>query len=286
MRSFTPLRYPGGKAKLAWLLKEIINENRLGDGCYAEPYAGGAGVALDLLLTGYVKKIYLNDLNAGVYSFWRSVIHEPDELCRKISRSKISVPAWRRHKNVLANPDQHSSLDVGFSFLFLNRTNRSGIINAGMIGGADQTGNWKIDARFNKDSLIERILLIAEHAGNIFLSNDDAIKFLKRIDKKASEKSLIYLDPPYFVQGKRLYDNFYNPDDHRKIANLTSKLQSLWMVSYDNAPEIREMYSNFRQSTLALQYSAQTSYEGSEVLIFSKKLKLPQSIQANKIISA
>lgn len=282
MPNFTPLRYPGGKAKLAWLLKTLLDKNRLCDGVYVEPYAGGAGVALDLLLTGYVRKIQLNDLNPGVFAFWDTVVNEPEALCRKISRATVSIPAWKRHRKVIENYHSADRLELAFAFLFLNRTNRSGIINAGVIGGLDQSGTWKIDARFYRETLIDRIELIAEHADKIEVSNEDAVKFLRKIDRVLPQKSLIYLDPPYFVQGKRLYDNFYNPEDHQAIATLVSQLKAPWMVSYDDTPEIRAMYRSFRQSSHALRYSAQNVYQGAEVLVFSDGLMLPDSVACSR----
>lgn len=153
----TPLRYPGGKAKLAPFLKLLIQENCLVDGHYVEPFAGGAGVAIDLLLSGYAFEIHLNDIDPGVYAFWHSVKYHPEELCRRISSSRLSVPAWRRHRNNHRRISDPCSLDLGYSFLFLNRTNRSGIISGGVIGGLDQTGPYKIDARFNRKELVKRV---------------------------------------------------------------------------------------------------------------------------------
>jgi DNA adenine methylase len=151
---FTPLRYPGGKAKLAEYIKEIIRANKLYDGEYVEPYAGGAGIALELLFQEYVTKIHINDLSAPVYSFWKAALNDTDELCRLIKNTRLSMASWDRQKRIFSNPRSHSYVDLGFATFFLNRTNRSGILNGGVIGGRDQTGPWKIDARYNADELI------------------------------------------------------------------------------------------------------------------------------------
>lgn len=286
IKYFTPLRYPGGKAKLAWFVKEIFRLNELCDGHYAEPYAGGAGVAIELLLTGHASEIHLNDLNYPVYAFWHSVLHEPEALCRKISNVTLSINNWKRQRNILENATSHTHLEVGLAFLFLNRTNRSGIINAGVIGGYDQTGPWKMDARFNREGLIERISRIADHAEYIHLYNMDALDFLSAASKTLPTKSLIYLDPPYFKQGKRLYDNFYNPDDHAIIAKRVDKLKHRWLVSYDDAPEIRHLYRKHRQTTHNLQYNAGAVYRGTEVLIFSEMLKLPPHVEIHELKQA
>lgn len=279
IKYFTPLRYPGGKAKLAWFVKEIFRLNDLCDGHYAEPYAGGAGVAIELLLTGHASEIHLNDLNYPVYAFWHSVINETEALCRKISNVTLSITNWKRQRSILADASNHTPFEVGFAFLFLNRTNRSGIINAGVIGGQDQAGQWKMDARFNRDGLIERIKRIAYYSECIHLYNMDAMHFLTDIPKSLPEKSLIYLDPPYFKQGKRLYDSFYNPDDHAAIAKRVDKLKLPWLVSYDDVAAIRTLYKKHRQTTHNLQYNAGVVYRGTEVLIFSSKLKLPSHVE-------
>jgi len=281
MATYTPLRYPGGKSKLAPYVKDLFEINGLCDGDYIEPYAGGAGVALDMLLTEHAGRIFLNDLNAAVFAFWHSVINDTDALCKKIKSCKLSVPAWKRHKNIVRNPHDHSLLDLGFSFFYLNRTNRSGIIGGGVIGGLDQTGNYKIDARFYRDTLIKRIEKIAAYRHRIILSNQDAVTFLQEVTPKLNEKSLIYLDPPYFVKGQRLYDNHYKSEDHAVIADKVASLNTRWLVSYDNVPEIRALYQPFRQYYYDLHYSAAVARNGKEVMIYSDSLEVPHATSAD-----
>lgn len=283
-RYYTPLRYPGGKAKLANFVKELFKTNKLCDGHYAEAYAGGAGVGIELLLCGYASTIHLNDLNYPVYAFWHSVINESENLCKRVSKAKLDITMWRRQKEIIANVENHDLLDVGFAFFYLNRTNRSGIISGGVIGGIDQSGKWKIDARFGKEGLIDRIERIAAYASQINLYNLDAMDFLGKVSKKMPENGFIYLDPPYFHQGQRLYDNFYKPEDHALIAGNVAKLRHQWMVSYDDEPAIRLLYCKYRQTTHYLRYSAATAYQGSEVLIFGNKLKLPDQIERRSLM--
>lgn len=279
MATYTPLRYPGGKAKLAPYVKDLFEMNGLCDGDYVEPYAGGAGVALDMLLTEYAGRIFLNDLNSAVYAFWHSVLNDTEEMCRKIANCKLSIPAWKRHKSIVQNPEKHSLLELGFSFLYLNRTNRSGIIGGGVIGGLGQTGNYKIDARFYRETLIKRIEKIAAYKHRIILSNLDAVEFLSSVQPTLSKKALIYLDPPYFVKGQRLYDNHYKADDHAKIARAVAHLEKPWLVSYDNVDEIRCLYSKFRQYYYDLQYSAAATRSGKEVMIYSDCISIPHDTE-------
>lgn len=268
----TPLRYPGGKTQLLPLVIDILKKNDLIYGEYAEPFAGGSGIAISLLLNDYVSKIYLNDLDPSIYSFWHSVINQPKELCRLIEKTDVTIEEWHRQKKILANQQKYNSLKLGFATLFLNRTNRSGIIKGGVIGGLDQSGNYKLDCRFNKSDLIRKINRIADHGNRIELSMLDAEIFIKKIIPKTAKNAFINIDPPYFCKGSGLYTNFYKPDDHASLASKVSKIKRKWMVTYDDVDEIRNLYSNFPMYTKNLQYSAQEKRIGVELLIASKEL--------------
>jgi DNA adenine methylase len=277
MRFYTPLRYPGGKGKLAYYLKEVIKENSLQDKSYIEPYAGGAAVALELLMQEYVRTIHINDIDPAIYGFWHSVLNHTDELCKLIYDCSVDMNVWGSQREILTNSSEYSKLELGFAAFFLNRTNRSGILKAGVIGGKTQTGNWKIDARFNKTDLIERIQLIANYKDRIVVHNEDTVSMLKNFPTTLLENSLIYLDPPYYVKGQGLYRNFYNHEDHVQVKEtiVNSKAKN-WLVSYDNASEIRDIYSEFRMMEYSLQYTAQHKKVGEEVMIFSDSLLIPE----------
>lgn len=276
MKFNTPLRYPGGKGKLTGFLKMIFEQNELLDGHYVEPYAGGAGIALNLLTHGYASCIHLNDLNPAVFAFWHSVINQPEALCKAIHDVEVTMEEWHRQKAILSDPANHSPLEIGFSTFFLNRTNRSGIIWGGVIGGKNQDGPWKLNARFNKDDLINRIERIALYRSRIRLYNLDAAELIKTVLPTLPSKTLIYLDPPYYVKGRGLYENHYLHEDHISIAKLVKKhITHHWIVSYDNAPEIIEMYKGCPTITYGINYTAQSRYKGSEAMFFSKGLVIP-----------
>lgn len=287
MRFNTPLRYPGGKGKLTDYIKMVFEENQLLDGHYVEPYAGGAGLAINLLLESYASCIHLNDLNASVHAFWRSVVEHPEQLCKLIKDTKVTMKEWHRQKAIQAEPNDHSILELGFSTFFLNRTNRSGIIWGGVIGGRDQSGPWKLDARFTKPDLIARIERIAMYRSRIKLYNQDAAQFIREVIPKLPRKTLVYLDPPYYVKGGGLYEHHYQHDDHVKISKLVkSKIKRPWIVSYDYTDEIVEMYEDCQAITYGISYSAQDRYKGAEVMFFSDKLVVPEADNPGRVQAA
>lgn len=246
------------------------------DGHYAEPYAGGAGVALELLFLEYASVIHINDIDPAVYAFWTSILEYPEEFVRLIHDTPVTMTNWQKAKAIInADPDEVNVLELGFATFFLNRTNRSGILKAGVIGGKKQAGDWKLDARFNKQDLIKRIVKIANFSNRIHVSNLDAIDFLDHLDGTLPERSLVYLDPPYYVKGAGLYRNFYDHEDHVSIKNRLDTFEKPWLVSYDNVPEIKEIYDQYRRDEYVLSYTAQEKKRGAEVMIYSDVLNKP-----------
>jgi DNA adenine methylase len=282
--SFTsPLRYPGGKGMLANYAKLLISINNLNGGDYVEIYAGGASIAWALLFDGYVKRVHINDVSKPIYSFWKSVLRHTDELCQLIQDTPVTIEERRRQKDIQGNPCNHSVLELGFSTFFLNRTNRSGILKGGVIGGNEQIGKWKLDSRFNKSDLISRIQRIADCSSRIRLHNIDAAEFIKEQLPKVPEKSLVYLDPPYYAKGNSLYENHYHHEDHAAIANLVAKIKHPCVVSYDNVEQIRKLYKKFRSIEYKLNYSAQNRYAGLEVIFFSSNLVIPKTDDPSRL---
>lgn len=275
---FTPLRYPGGKGKLAAYVKEIIRANKLFDGEYVEPYAGGAAIALELLFQEYVARIHINDLSRPVYSFWKAVLNDTEELSRLIKNTRLSVASWDRQKRIFSNPSDHSYVQLGFATFFLNRTNRSGILNGGIIGGRDQTGPWKIDARYNADELVFRVESIAKMRKRIKLTQSDALALLRHGLPKWTAKTLVYLDPPYFDQGRQLYYDYYKPEDHAALAAFieANMRERHWIVSYDNVAPIKKLYAGFRGIVYNVGYSAREVRIGKEAMFFAPGMIIPE----------
>ena len=275
--SFTsPLRYPGGKGMLTNFAKLLVTLNKLNDGDYVEVYAGGASIAWALLFDGYVKKVHINDISKPIYAFWKSVLKHTDELCQLIQDTPVTIEERARQKHVQLNQKEYSVLELGFSTFFLNRSNRAGILKGGVIGGKEQGGKWKLDARFNKTDLIERIRRIASYSAQIRLHNKDAAAFIKDRLPKIPQNSLVYLDPPYYAKGDSLYENFYSHEDHVTIADLVSKINQPWVVSYDNVGPIAKLYKKYESIEYKLSYSVQDRYAGSEIIFFSNNLMVPE----------
>ncbi len=273
---YSPLRYPGGKNCIFPFVSTLFYENNLLGVNYAEPYAGGSGLALRLLFEGYVDKIYINDLDKSIYSFWFTILNRPDEFCTWIKNVKISIPNWRKFK-AIQEDENASTFDRAKSTFFLNRTNISGVIKGGIIGGISQEGKYKMNARFNKSDLINRILRIHELKDRIIISNLDGLSFINKLNKK-NEDIFIYLDPPYYQKGADLYMNFYSKNDHKKLSKYVHSMTQKWMVSYDNHEFILNLYPRENMITYKLSQSASNRI-GDEVLIFSKKLQYSTSIQ-------
>lgn len=284
----TPLRYPGGKQKLWLFLNEVLAENDLLGGHYAEAYAGGAGIAVELLLRGQVTRIHLNDSCRAIYSFWQSILKEPERFCRKISRASLTIDEWKKQREIFRQRDSVNDIfDLGFATFYLNRCNRSGILNGGVIGGLDQTGPWKIDARFPRNDLITRIESIAARRNQIRIRNWDAVRFITEYTERMPVRSLIYCDPPYFHKADRLYYNHYKEADHAEVARIIqTQLKQPWVVSYDECADVRSLYRNRNRFSYRLQYNAAKAYKGAEVFIFSDKLRIPKKSAVPMIDSA
>ena len=282
MSYHTPLRYPGGKGRLANFMKQVIECNGLVDGEYVELYAGGAGIAISLLANDIVKRIHINDLNPSIFAFWHSVLHHTDELCDLIANTPVTMDQWYLQKEVQQKVFDVPCLELGFSTFFLNRTNRSGIISAGVIGGKAQSGEWKLDARYNRKDLIPRIQRIGALREQISLYNEDAASFIKDTLPSVNPNALVYLDPPYYKKGKALYQNHYVHDDHAKIADLVGGIRQSWLMTYDNVDEISDLYTDYPTSNFSLSYSAQKRYKATELLIWKSGVILPAEVTPSR----
>ena len=274
---YSPLRYPGGKNCIFPFMARLFYENNLLGTSYAEPYAGGAGLALHLLLEGYVKRIYINDLDPSIYLFWKAVLYRTEELCEWIESVPIDINTWRYYKDIYKKGVEVDELEIAKSTFYLNRTNISGVLDAGPIGGYSQTAKFKIDARFNKEDLINKIRIVASRKQDISLSNYDGIEFTKSLNRKRSDV-FIYLDPPYVDKGHFLYMNCFKEEDHIELSRFVSKLKKRWMVSYDMNEMILNNYSKWNMIQYQL-LQCTSNCKKNEILVFSEGLKFSESMR-------
>lgn len=274
----SPLRYPGGKSFLTDFLAETTTLNKLEGGLYVEPFAGGAGAALRLLFGEHVGQIHLNDIDPRIFSFWKSVLDDSEEFVKLIEKTPLTVAAWKKQKEILQNPKGKSRLEIGFATFYLNRTNRSGVLNAGPIGGMNQDGNYLIDARFNRKELSRKIEKIALYRERITLSKRDAVDLLEEgIAKKEwpLEQTLVYLDPPYHEKGKLLYSKFFLDEQHTRLANFLNGCSAFrWVISYDDASLIHNLYEG-KKNLFLMSYSVHRIKVGRELIIGSADCLLP-----------
>lgn len=271
-KTMSPLRYPGGKSTLYSYTKNIIEKNNLAGCTYIEPFAGGSSLALELLMNNIVSKLVLNDFDPCIYAFWNTVLNNADELINLIETTPINIKEWYKQKEVQLNYTEYTQLDVAFSTLFLNRTNRSGILKAGPIGGKNQDGNYRLDCRFNREDIISRIRKIQKYRSRIHFHNYDVREFLRHIVSRQKKNCFIFFDPPYYKNGPELYINFFNHDDHLELSKYIKNMNKPWLLTYDNSTEIRKMYEGENFIEYELQYSAQIKYKGIELMYQSTLL--------------
>ena len=270
----SPLRYPGGKFKIYKLIELLVQRAEAPCDCYVEPFAGGAGVALELLFSKVVKRISINDSDRAVSSVWKAMTRETDAFLDMLDHVDLSLEEWNRQREVFHRATRYS-LEYGFSAFYLNRTNHSGILSAGPIGGRKQA-DWTLDARFNRQALAERIRRIGENRDRIKVYNRDVFTFLRNHLSQAGQNAFVYFDPPYYRRGKVLYQNYFTPPLHKMLKqSIMTEVRYPWIVTYDDVPEIRTIYQNIPLRSFKLNYSLANNGNGQEVMCFQNEAQIP-----------
>ena len=269
--SLSPLRYPGGKSSLAGLFEDIIATTGRGSETYVEPYAGGAGAGIALLLNDVVDRVVINDFDPAVYSFWDAALHSTERFLDTINSIPLTIPEWKNQREIYRQKTTASAFDLGFAFFYLNRTNRSGVLTGGVIGGLNQQGHYKMDARFNRETLIQRISNIAQHRDQIAVSDLDGRTVIRNYAR--TPRTFMYVDPPYVKAGSRLYLNAFSPADHRALAHTMADVdRAHWIMTYDIDPLIESLYDEYFKCHYSLNYSARHPGMKRELLISSSEL--------------
>ena len=279
---YSPLRYPGGKGKLASFMEYMIDQLGHRGGTYIEPFAGGAGIAMELLLRNVVSRIVINDYDKAVWSFWKAILTETDRFVEEIRTVPLTMDEWQKQHEILVTQNDKYSFELGFAAFYLNRTNRSGIIKGGVIGGQEQAKDWKMDVRFRREELVTRIQRIAARKKDIKLYNKDVNSFIKNYVPLYEENALIYFDPPYFRKGQQLYMNFFNYKDHVRIEQeIREHVNCDWIITYDYEPQIEEIYHNYNLRLYDLNYSVSTKRKANELMIFKDGIIIPSDEELN-----
>lgn len=261
------------------MVTSIICRNGLLGGTYAEPFAGGCGLALSLLFASVVREAHLNDIDPAISALWRSILDDTEAVCDLVHRTPVTIDEWHAQREIYKSAGNGDAVSFGFATLFLNRTNRSGIIKgAGVIGGLRQTGNYLLDCRFNKDDLVKRIRRIGKYRSRIHFTSLDATDFLNHTAKTLPKTTLLMADPPYFGKGADLYTSSFTEADHATLAEAILATELPWITTYDDHPQIVALYRSRRQFGFSIQYSAQTKRLGNELLIVSKGLRVPTDV--------
>jgi DNA adenine methylase len=187
-----------------------------------------------------------NDLNPGIYAFWSCIIDSKrmGDLCRKL-HIKPTVDLFYSIK-----AEKPTSLvDLAFQTLFLNRCSFSGL-GRKPIGGDKQTSRWAVDCRYRPE-ILENSIQKAHKLlqGRTRVTNLPILDFLARLDGAS-----IYLDPPYYHQGKHLYPTQMSIQEHETLARMLKKRRR-WVLSYDDCSEVRALYSAFQVVSTSVRYS-------------------------------
>lgn len=286
MHYYSPLRYPGGKGRLAPFMKLLIKKTGHMGGVYIEPFAGGAGIALDCLLNGVVSEIVINDSDKGIYSFWKAVLNDTDRFIEDILAIPLNIDEWEHQRQIYLTNNKKYSYELGFATFYLNRTNRSGIIKGGVIGGKEQSGQWTLDVRFNRDALSKRVQEVAAHKNKIHVYNKDISSFLSHYAERYAGNAIVYFDPPYYEKGRELYWNFLKHEDHVRIRSEIERLNNIdWVITYDDCPAICDLYSEHICRRMQWNYSAATKRTVNEIMIFESERMIPteQELKESKV---
>lgn len=253
----SPLRYPGGKATLAGFFESTIRALGLDKPTYIEPYAGGAGAGLELLLKGVVGRVVINDLDPAIHACWKAMVKDSERFLGLLATTPLTVDEWRKQREIYRHRGDSDAdpLALGFATFYLNRTSRSGVLGAGVIGGLAQAGTYKIDARFDKETLRARIEKLAELSGKIRVTKQDGAARLREYLPK--DNVFAYVDPPYVEKGSSLYMSAFKEEDHRELARvLNGRSNRNWVLTYDVADLIKSLYKAREVSEFRLLYSA------------------------------
>jgi DNA adenine methylase len=270
----------------------FLEANLLSGVEFYEPFAGSAGVGLNLLQQGFVSRLALIELDPLMGAFWIAATQYNDDLRRLIENCTVDLETWKkmrrlseRFKNVSTSlSEPRKIVAAGFAALFLNRTSFSGLLNSGPIGGFSQSSAYGLGCRFNKRRLDEQLENIGRVASRISIVHGCGLAFM-RDRRRNFERShnFFYVDPPYFSQGRRLYRSWFSSEQHRELASILSGSRFPWLLSYDRCEQTEELYRENNIAHVRFMYSAKVRRPEKEIMIASDDLVYPGEAELLRI---
>lgn len=261
----SPLRYPGGKQRAIGQIAKLFPKNAIE---YREPMVGGGSVYFHARTNSFAKKYWINDKFTELVSFWKSVQNEKTclQLLAELEELRSSFNSAEEIKDYFLSArkeESHDQYRQAFLFFFFNRVTFSGTTRAGGFSAAAST------RRFTASS-IERLAPMPQALEGTQITN---LGF-EEVISEPGEDVFIFLDPPYFT-ATRLYGHggSLHQFDHELLADCLKNSKHRFLITYDDCPEIRELYSWANIQSWSLQYGMNncnlkhTSKVGSEVFI-------------------
>ena len=234
----SPFRYPGGKTWFVPAFRKWMSHKHPKPEMLVEPFAGGGIISLTSLFENHVNSVIMVELDEEVAAVWQSVISGDGPwladriLSFKISResvtSEISKPAFEVREKA-------------FQTILKNRTFHGGVLAKG--SGLIKLGeNGKgIRSRWYPKTLAKRLINLEKISKRIEFRCEDGLKVMR--DLYDREETLFFIDPPYTAggknAGKRLYK--YSDINHEKLFDICETLRGDFLVTYNNADEVREL---------------------------------------------
>lgn len=273
MRRPRLLRYPGSKAKLVphimrafpdQLLSPLFQHQELE---YIEPFVGGGAVALRVLdaLRGARERtlVRLYDKDPHLVCLWNAIIKSPDELAQMVrDHDAPTTDDFYRCKE-----EDGTTIDpirAGFQKILLHQLGFGGLgwMAGGPLGGRDQSSEYNVACRWNPSRIahdIKRIHSLLAGFKSVSVRTQDFTKSIAI----AGERSFVYADPPYYTAGPQLYKHAFDDADHVRLADALRVSGAEWVLSYDDHPFIRDLYSWAQIDEVAVRYTVAVARDGS-----------------------
>lgn len=262
----SPLRYPGGKSKALKQILPIVPEFSE----FREPMVGGASIFFALKQIFPDRKFWINDLNSELYLFWKFSKENVEQIMCEIKRVKSEIKDGKELYLKTINDKELTEFQRAVRFFILNRITFSGLAESG--GYSEQA----FKTRFT-DSSIERLRQASQILQSTKITNQD----YEKVILKEGHDVFIFLDPPYLSKSKsklygkdgKLHLNF----DHERFAEVMKKCNHKFLITYDDSPEVRKLFSFANIYEWELQYGMnnykqEKALKGKELFISNYKI--------------